>query len=266
MRPPWPRDLPTRRRGRRGVGRPPARPHHVGRGMAVPALWRLRGRPAPAPGPADEAPLVLRGKALRQATILRILAVERGARAIVLIAVAYAILRFKASQGALQRLLDRDLPAFRGARHPSSRRCRLIRDRARCPPRPDHPAVDAVVAGRSRSPPTLSWRASRRWACGGCGGGVSTSPSLRQPPSSRSELYELLHHLTRPSWWRWASMIAAVVYLVVAKRLFGVRGGSRHSRGSAEPTCSLEMEQAATSRSAAPFAQGPHAAVVGHRR
>src|SRR5437660_3699483 len=64
-------------------------------------------------GPANQAPIVLRGRALRDAVILRLLAVERGLRALVLFAVAYAINRFRQSQGSLQRLFDEDLPAFR---------------------------------------------------------------------------------------------------------------------------------------------------------
>ena len=53
-------------------------------------------------GPADEAPVPPRGKALRQLTILRVLAVERVLRAIVLIAAAYGVYRFSSAQTALR--------------------------------------------------------------------------------------------------------------------------------------------------------------------
>ncbi|MBV9832705.1 MAG: hypothetical protein JOZ82_14020, partial [Marmoricola sp.] len=45
-------------------------------------------------GPADEAPIVLRGRALRDAFILRLLAVERGIRGVLLVALAYGVYRF----------------------------------------------------------------------------------------------------------------------------------------------------------------------------
>jgi len=42
-------------------------------------------------GPADDAPIVLRGRALRDAFVLRLLAVERGLRGVLLIVLAYAL-------------------------------------------------------------------------------------------------------------------------------------------------------------------------------
>ena len=199
-------------------------------------------------GPADEAPLVLRGKALRQATILRILALERGARAIVLIAVAYAILRFKASQGALLRLLDRDLPAFRelGTRlHVDVDSSAIVRV-----------ARHALTIRSS----TLSWLAVavtayavvegveavglwrlRRW--GEYFTVVATAAFIPL------ELYELSHHLTATKLVALGLNVAAVVYLVVAKRLFGVRGGLDAFERERRADVLLEIERAATSGS-----------------
>src|SRR6478609_12209870 len=50
-----------------------------------------------ASGPADQAPVPPRGKALRQLTILRILAVERVIRGVVLIAAGYGVYRFESA-------------------------------------------------------------------------------------------------------------------------------------------------------------------------
>src|SRR5664280_98646 len=69
--------------------------------------------PPHARGPADEAPLVLRGKALRQAVILRLLAAERLVRAVLLGLATYGVLRFRDARGSIQAWLERYLPALR---------------------------------------------------------------------------------------------------------------------------------------------------------
>src|SRR5450759_4079934 len=69
--------------------------------------------PPHARGPADEAPLVLRGKALRQAVILRLLAAERLLRAVLLGLATYGVLRFRDARGSIQTWLERYLPALR---------------------------------------------------------------------------------------------------------------------------------------------------------
>src|SRR4051812_16726650 len=64
-------------------------------------------------GPADDAPVPARGKALRQLTILRILAVERVVRGLVLIAAAYGVHRFASAQRSLQDSFGKLIPAAR---------------------------------------------------------------------------------------------------------------------------------------------------------
>ena len=54
-------------------------------------------------------------KALRQAIIVRILAVERLFRAVIIALAAYAVWKFRGARGAIQATLDRDLPIFRAA-------------------------------------------------------------------------------------------------------------------------------------------------------
>src|SRR3954447_1442908 len=66
-------------------------------------------------GPAADAPIVLRGKALREAFILRLLAVERWIRALILALVAAAVIKFETSQTSLQEFFDKELPRFKGA-------------------------------------------------------------------------------------------------------------------------------------------------------
>src|ERR1700739_1205855 len=66
-------------------------------------------------GHAEDAPMIMRGKALRQAIIIRALAVERLFRAVVIALAAYAVWKFRGARAATQPTLDRDLPIFRAA-------------------------------------------------------------------------------------------------------------------------------------------------------
>lgn len=74
------------------------------------ALGGPQGRGAP-----EDAPLIMRGKALRQAIIIRALGVERLVRALVLALAAWAVWEFRGARGAIQATLDRDLPVLRAA-------------------------------------------------------------------------------------------------------------------------------------------------------
>src|SRR5215469_12512018 len=64
-------------------------------------------------GPAAEAPLLRRGKELRSELLLRVFAVERVLRFLVLGAAAYGVWRFRYDKAGIQRAFDNDLPAIR---------------------------------------------------------------------------------------------------------------------------------------------------------
>ena len=64
-------------------------------------------------GPAAEAPLVRRGKELRSALILRVFAVERFLRFLILGAAAYGVWRFKYDRSGIEWAFNNDLPAIR---------------------------------------------------------------------------------------------------------------------------------------------------------
>ena len=77
------------------------------------ALRRFRPRGATGQrAPRDQAPLILRGKALREATIVRLLAVERFFRAVLIGVAVWAVLKFKSAHDAIATAVNRDLPAF----------------------------------------------------------------------------------------------------------------------------------------------------------
>src|SRR5215472_12540033 len=64
-------------------------------------------------GPAAAAPLVRRGAELRSELILRVFAVERFLRFLILGGAAYGVWRFKSDRAGIQRTYDNDLPAIR---------------------------------------------------------------------------------------------------------------------------------------------------------
>src|ERR1700712_4519249 len=175
-------------------------------------------------GPADEAPEPARGKALRQLTILRILAVERVIRALVLIAAAYGIHRFASAQRSLQDSLGRLLPAAR----PLATRLGLDLDHSsvlREAEKALHArhgtltllAVGLLLYGLLELVEGVGlWRA-RRWA--------EYLTVVATAAFLPLEVHELLKTVTVTKVGALAINILAVVYLVLAKRLFGARGG-----------------------------------------
>ncbi|HZD99588.1 MAG TPA: DUF2127 domain-containing protein, partial [Micromonosporaceae bacterium] len=61
-------------------------------------------------GPAADAPQVIRGRALRDLVILRLLAVERLVRGLLVLLVAYGVFRFRSRQGSIEQAFNEDLP------------------------------------------------------------------------------------------------------------------------------------------------------------
>ena len=72
-------------------------------------------------GHADHAPMIMRGKALRQAIIIRALAVERVFRAVIIALAAYAVWKFRGAKG---RSRPRWTAIFRSFAPPDSRSTR----------------------------------------------------------------------------------------------------------------------------------------------
>src|SRR5262249_45295432 len=64
-------------------------------------------------GPADDAPLVPRGRALRDLFILRILGVERAIRGVLVLLLVLGVVRFRARQANLRRAFEEDTPLLR---------------------------------------------------------------------------------------------------------------------------------------------------------
>lgn len=195
-------------------------------------------------GPADEAPTVLRGAALRDAFILRVLAVERLFRGLLLALLAYGIYRFDGSRTSLQQVFRTYLPLLR--------------------PVADRAGIDLQSAGPVRlieralhaSQSTLVWVTvgvaayaalellegvglwlMRRW-----GEYVAVIGTAVFVPL---ELYELAEKFT---WFRLGALVVnvfLVVYIMGTKRLFGVRGGRAAFDAERESVSLLEVERSA---------------------
>ncbi|MCW2786005.1 MAG: hypothetical protein JWP74_2522 [Marmoricola sp.] len=217
---------------------------------AAGTVWRcLRcGTYVPGPplgtGPARDAPLVLRGRALRDAFILRLLAVERFIRGVLLLALAYGIHRFNGSRDSLQKVFDEYLPTLRpladklGIDLQSAGPVRLI-DKAL---HTGHGTLTLVSFGVLAYGGLQLLEGVGLWLIKRWGEYVAVIGTSAFVPL---EVYELLERVT---WLRLAAFavnIAAVVYLVWSKRLFGLRGGHAAFEAERHGESLLEVERAA---------------------
>ena len=195
-------------------------------------------------GPAEQAPELLRGKALRAAFVLRALAIERWVRGTIVILLGVAVWRLKSTQVSLQQLFDRDLSALK----PFFAQIHFTVS--------DSSTVKAIEKALNAKPSTLTLIASgllgygalqlvegvglwslRRW--GEYVAVVGTSAFIPL------EVYEVVDKI---SWLKLIALVinlAAVVYLLWSKRLFGIRGGHAAYRAALHEASLLEVEQAA---------------------
>ena len=178
-------------------------------------------------GPATKAPVVKRGKEIRSELILRVFAIERFIRFLLFGAVAYLIWQFGHSRQSLQHILSRDLPIIRSTFNQlgfNVNHSKLLLDVRKIFHISPHTlnllavgvalfAVVELVEGAGL------WQA-KRW--GEYFAMVVTSLGLP---------YEIWELTIKLSWFKlvlFAINLALVLYLVITKRLFGVRGG-RHA-------------------------------------
>jgi uncharacterized membrane protein (DUF2068 family) len=175
-------------------------------------------------GPASTAPVVPRGPEIRSKLILRLFALERYARALLFGALAVALWRFVANRASIDAALNRDMPVVRDifsdlgvnishstiyglvehALTLSAGTATLLAVGATA-----YAAIE-VVEG------TGLWLA-RRW--GEYFAMIVTSLGLPL------EIYDLTRKVSALALVLLAVNLALVLYLILAKRLFGVRGG-----------------------------------------
>jgi uncharacterized membrane protein (DUF2068 family) len=217
---------------------------------AVGEAWRcLRcGAFVPGPpnggGPADHAPLVLRGRALRDAFVLRLLAAERLIRGVLLVALAYGVHRFEGSLDALKQLFDEELPLLTpvgdrlGIDLQDSGPVHLIQRALATGPDTLTLLVWGILAyGALQLVEGVGLWMLKRW--GEYVAVVGTSLFIPV------EIHELLDRVTVLRVLALLVNLFAVGYLLYTKRLFGLRGGHRAFEAERNSASLIEVEQAA---------------------
>lgn len=195
-------------------------------------------------GPADHAPLVLRGRELRDALIMRFFAFERVIRGLLIVAAAYGVWRFSAHRGSIERVFDKDIPLLR----PLASQVGWDLDNSHI--------VENIRHVFTIKSSTLTWFAAgllayaiielieavglwmlQRW--GEYFAVVATSFGLP------FEIYELTEKITVLRVGALIINVGLVVYLLVSKRLFGIRGGREAFEAKRRGASLIEVEQAA---------------------
>jgi uncharacterized membrane protein (DUF2068 family) len=201
------------------------------------------GQPA-ARGPAATAPHVRRGRNLRDVVIMRALAIERVVRAVVFTLVATGVLAVRGAHGRLQTAFENELPLIR----PLANQVGWNPDNSKLLQHIDH--------AFSLSPTTLAWIAAglfgyaaielieaiglwlmTRW--GEYFAVIATGVFLPL------EIYEITEKVTAFRAIALVINVAAVVWLLWTKRLFGLNGGAAAYRAEHDEATLLAVEQAA---------------------
>ncbi|MFG2138907.1 DUF2127 domain-containing protein [Streptomyces sp. NPDC048650] len=195
-------------------------------------------------GPAADAPLVPRGKVLRDLFILRFLAVERAIRGVFIVLAAVGVWQFSNRKDAVRRFFDEYIAVLR----PVARHFHYDLDHS--------PVVGTIQKTFGYQHSTLMlvaalllvyalveiiegvglWRA-KRWA--------EYLTVVATAAFLPLEIYELSEKI---SWLKIATLvinILAVLYIAVTKRLFGLRGGRRAFDEERQSASLLEVETSA---------------------
>jgi uncharacterized membrane protein (DUF2068 family) len=208
------------------------------------------GEPA-ATGPATAAPIVLRGRVLRDAFVLRILAVERLVRAVVIGALAYAVVRFESAQTSLQHLFEQAIPRARPLADlfnydlDKSPTVRHLRNLLHSKPHTLHLVVAfLIVYAVVELAEAVGLWSLKRW--GEYVAVIGTSLFLPL------EVYELTERVSYLKVGALAVNLALVAYLLLSKRLFGLRGGRKAYDEERASESLIEIEAAAAAGAGAP--------------
>lgn len=194
-------------------------------------------------GPAAEAPLVPRGRQLRDNFIMRFFAVERLIRGVLVGAAAYGVWRFSHNQKTVQQIFEKDLPLFR----PIADKFGWDLDHSKM--------VTLVRHAFELKSSTLTWVAValasyavieliegvglwmlKRW--GEYFAVAATSFGLPL------EIYDLIEKVTPLRVATLVVNIGLVLYLLISKRLFGIRGGKKAHEARLRGESLLEVEEA----------------------
>jgi uncharacterized membrane protein (DUF2068 family) len=194
-------------------------------------------------GPADQAPQVPHGRTLRDRFIMRLLAVERAVRALVLAALGVGVLRVRGEKDALHTAFENELPMIRplaeqlGWNADSSKLVHLI----------DRTLTESTHALLLVASALLAYALielieavglwlGHRW--GEYFAVIATSVFLPL------EIYELTEKITALRIGVLVVNIAAVLWLLWSKRLFGLNGGATAYHADHEQESLLAVQHA----------------------
>ncbi|MEZ0090570.1 DUF2127 domain-containing protein [Streptacidiphilus sp. EB129] len=195
-------------------------------------------------GKATDAPLVPRGKALRDLFILRLLAVERIVRGVFIVLVAVAVWEFSNSQTSVQQFFQDNLTLLQ----PIAAHFHYDLNNS--------PIVGSIQKTFSYKHSTLLitaaallgyalieiveafglW-AAKRWA--------EYLTVVATAAFLPLEVYELTHKISYLKIGTLLLNVAAVLYILLAKRLFGLRGGAAKFEAERHSASLLEVETSA---------------------
>jgi uncharacterized membrane protein (DUF2068 family) len=194
-------------------------------------------------GPAADAPLVMRGRALRDAVILRLLALERFAKGTLVLLAAWGVFRFRSRQDAVQRAFNEDLPLIKPIAdkiHYNLENSSIVHTLRTVIEANSKAlfwiAIGLIVYGLLQLTEGLGLWLLKRW--GEYFAVIATSFFIP------IEIFELTERVT---WVRIGALIiniAAVVYILLSKRLFGLRGGHAAYEAERHEASLLEVEVA----------------------
>jgi uncharacterized membrane protein (DUF2068 family) len=195
-------------------------------------------------GPTALAPLVRRGKELRSEMILRVFAVERVLRFLVLGAAAYGVWQFKYDRAGIQRAFSNDLPAIHalyqdlGFDVNHSKLLGLIQDSFTLTSRTlTYLAIGLAVYALIELVEAIGLWLGQRWG-----------EYFAMAATSLFLPYEVYDLTVKVTWLRVAALLVnllLVIYLIWSKRLLGVRGGKRAYEANLRSESVIEVEQAA---------------------
>jgi uncharacterized membrane protein (DUF2068 family) len=193
-------------------------------------------------GPADEAPVLLRGKALRSAFILRLLALERWVRGVVVLLLGVAVFKLRSTQVSIKELFDRDLKSlkpFFNQIHFNVSDSSTINSIEKVLDAKSSTlnliGAGVVFYGLLQIAEGIGLWSLKRW-----GEYVAVVGTTLFIPL---EVYEVTEKAT---WLKIVVLlinIAAVLYLLLSKRLFGLRGGHKAYEESLHEVSLLEVEE-----------------------
>ena len=217
--------------------------------------------PPTATGPAATAPRVRRDNELRSALILRVFAVERFLRALLFAGLAIGVWRFSVSRLTIEQAYERELPAVRtllrqlGFNVNHNKLLGVIQHAFTL-----NSSTLALLALLAAGYAVLEivegtglWLL-KRW--GEYFAAVATAAFIPY------EIYDLTAKVTVLRLLAFLVNVALVVYLVVAKRLFGVRGGKKAYEANlrSESILQNEINALAAERPAAAATPAPDTA------